>query len=559
MKLSQISFLLCGSLALGLFAACSSGGGGGGAAAAAIEESEPNNTFGTATALVVGEAGHGAVADNTDTDFWELTLANNEIVSIEVFANRLDQAAWEAGTNAAQVSILDTDGTTVLLEQSAIALDWNTNQDTDVLAFRAPAAGVYFLQVDVDDTLNAGGDYLLSVQTNDLPTPLQFEAELEGAIGGNDTDATAESITAGTLAGFHVDDEVDWYTFDITVPTLVTFTMNTHRNGIWKGDDEIFDPELTLLDGTLASLRNNDDTFYLDSSIEYALTTAGTYYVKVEECCGLGDSGYLLEFQTATLASLGEVAEVEPNDASGTAQAVLFGDYIEGDITAVDDDFYSVSCNAGDRILVQVFDLNHNQAAAGSVSVVIEDSLAATLPDDNSSGLNIHRTLLTATGTFFVHVTSSGTTDYALQITQATDGFESEPNDLVVDAGTFDANGHAAGLMDAAADGDLFVFTATAGVPVVFSCLADASNSPDGYDQLNGFGSDLDPILSVENALGTVLASGSCINANALAMLDGVATMSLVFLPPTTGTFYVRVGDYNDAFGAAFTYALHKR
>jgi len=561
MKLSKSPFLLFGSLALGLLAACSGGGGGGGGASAvAIDESEPNDTFGNATALVVGETGHGTVADNTDSDFWQVTLGANEIVSIEVFGNRFDQTAWEAGSNATKVQILDTDGATLLLEQGAIDFDWNSDQDTDVVAFRAPAAGTYFLQVDVDDTLGTGGEYLLSVQANDLPTPLQFEQELEGATGDNDSDATAEALVPGTLAGFHVDDESDWYTFDITVPTLVTFTMHGHRDGIWKGDDGLYDPEINLIDTDgLTNLRNNDDTFYLDSSIQYVLNTAGTYFLEVTECCGSGDSGYLLEFQAQTLASLGEVAEVEPNDASGTAQAVQFGDYVEGSITAVDGDFYSVSCNAGDRVLVQVFDLSHNDAAVGSVTVVIEDSLAATLPVDFDSGLHLARTILSATGTFFVHVTAAGTTDYALHITQAADGFESEPNDLAANAGAFDANGRAAGVMDAAADADLFAFQATAGVPVVFSCLADESNSPDGYFEVNGFGSDLDPALSVQDALGTVLTGGSCFNGNALAMLDGEATMSLVFLPPATGTYYLSVEDYNDAFGATFFYALQKR
>ena len=65
------------------------------------------------------------------------------------------------------------------------------------------------------------------------------------------------------------------------------------------------------------------------------LTTAGTHSLEVMEGCGTGDSGYLLEFQAQTLASLGEVTEVEPNDFSGAAQAVQFGDYVEGSISAI--------------------------------------------------------------------------------------------------------------------------------------------------------------------------------------------------------------------------------
>jgi hypothetical protein len=40
---------------------------------------------------------------------------------------------------------------------------------------------------------------------------------------------------------------------------------------------------------------------------------------------------------------------------------------------------------------------------------------------------------------------------------------------------------------------------------------------------------------------------------------DGDATTSIVFLPPSTGTFFVKVEDAFGASGQDFTYVLRKR
>jgi len=545
-------------LALGVFASCNNSSSGGGASALAIVEAEPNNDATTANGLVVGETASGAVADSTDSDFWSVDLAAGELISIEAFASRLDQATWTTAGNSTKITIYDTDGTTVLLEQSDEIFDWNSDQDTDVDLFRAPAAGTYYVAIDVGDGLVTGGDYLVTIENVTVPTPVQFETEAEAVDGDNNTDATAEAIVPGTVFGFHVDDGSDFYSFEVTEPSLLVFEIRGHRNGAWKADT-YFDPEINLYDPAVNQLQNNDDTYYLDSSIEYIATTAGTYFLEVTECCAAGDSGYALSFEMTPLADMTLVTEVEPNDTTGTAQTIQFGDLVEGNASGADDDFYSVACSAGDRLQVKVFDDSNSEGPVDTVVVDVLDSGATQISLANGGDLRVTRSILDATDTYFIQVNNvTNPTDYRFVVTQVGSTFETEPNDLVADAGTFDADGHAAGVTDPAGESDLFAFTGTAGVPVVFSCFASDSSSPNGFFDLDDFGSSLVPLLEVQDASATVLATSDANEGTAVGVKRGLASTTLVFVPATTGTYYLSVTDSSASGGSTHLYTLTK-
>jgi len=543
--------------ALAAFASCSdSSSGGGGASTLAITEVEPNNDAPTANGLVVGETASGAVADDTDSDFWSIDLAAGELISIEAFASRNDQDAWTTAANSTLITIYDTDGTTVLLEQSDEILDWNSDQDADVGLFRAPAAGTYYIAIDVADSLATGGDYLVTVENVSMPTPVQLETEAEGIDGDNNTDATAEAIVPGTVFGFHVDDGSDFYSFEVTEPSLLVFEMHGHRNGAWKADT-YFDPEIVLYDPSVSQLQSDDDTYYLDSSIEHIATTAGTYFIEVTECCADGDSGYFMSFEMTPLTDLDLVTEVEPNDTTGAAQAIQFGDMVEGNASGADDDFYSIACNAGDRIQVQVFDSSNSEDAVDSITLDVLDVGSNSISLADGGDLQVTRSILAATDTFFIKVNASaGATDYRFVATQIASGFESEPNDLVADAGTFDADGRAAGVSDPAGESDLFMFTGTAGVPVVFSCFASSNSTPSGFFDLNDFGSALTPVLDVLDDTSTIVATSDASVGTAVGTVRGLASTTLVFVPPTTGTYYLSVTDASATGGSSHLYTL---
>jgi hypothetical protein len=553
------SFSLLATLALPLLGACSSGGGGGGGVPVTVlAETEPNDSTAEADTLAVGRTGQGAVLDSTDADFWSVALTAGQFVTIEVFGNRFDFDGWTTGGTAPRVRVFDTDETTLLLEQSEELLAWSDDQDTDILSFRAPANGTYFVAVDVADAAASGGDYLVSVKPTSVAAPLQFEIEPAGATGANDVSTTAEAIVPGTIHGFHVDDESDFFSFNVTAPSLVTFTMHTHRNGAWLGDVDYFDSVLQLWSPTLAVLDSNDDTYYLDSALHYLIATPGTYFLEVLECCGTGNAGYFVEFTLDEVSDLAPLADVEPNDDVLTAQTAQFGQLIQGTVDSANDDLYAFACNAGDRIQMQIFDLGNSEGATAGISCTIEDSAANAASAAFGSNLRTYRTILTDSGTFYVRVTTASATSYGLRVTQTPATFEVEPNDDMVTAGTFDASGSAAGSISVLDDPDTFSFSATAGVPVHFQCLADASG-PNGFFELDDFGSVMSPALTVFDSTVTTLTSAFTSPATSVGIVDGLATLSLTFVPPATGTYYVQVTDENSGFGTDSYYVLLKR
>jgi hypothetical protein len=237
---------------------------------------------------------------------------------------------------------------------------------------------------------------------------------------------------------------------------------------------------------------------------------------------------------------------------------VFFTELVMGDVSAADDDYFAFACDAGDRIQVEVFDAGNHQGALADVAVSIEDGTGALLPSDAGGQLSIRRTILTSPGTYFVHVTATAATAYALRVTQTPAAFESEPNDVPASAGAFDAAGRAAGVIATPGDRDLFAFQATLGLPVVLSCLAD-DVGPGGFPSLDGFGSALDPILAVKDAGGTLLARSDATLATAVGVVDGLATVTLAFLPPASGTYFAELVDQGGNAGADFHYVLEMR
>lgn len=546
-------------LALLFVTGCGGGGGGGGAAAdAALAEREPNGSAATAKALAIGKIGSGHVTNPADVDFWALELVQDEVITIEVFGTRLDQASWSLGPTAPRLTLFDVDGVTELRAQGADSFDWGTDQDTDLLFFRVPADGTYFARIAVDNPIASGGEYLLAVRDTSLAAPLQLELEPAGFSGSNDDELTAEPIAPGTVLGQYVDDEEDWYAFAIAEPSLVRLTLSAHRNGICAGDDDVFDPTLTLFDAALAQLDANDDAFYLDSALRYLVVIPGTYFVQVAECCGTGDAEYALEFELEPLSGLPQVNEVEPNDALGTGQTLAFDELVVGTIDAGNPDHYVVPCNAGDRLWIEIYDLDTHQGASAVLDVLVRDALGTVLPSDTGAELRTLRTILPTSGDFSVRVASNVASDYALRIRQLAAENELEPNDVVAQAQAFDLAGRRAGAIETPGDVDLFAFQATRRVPVVFVCFAD-DVLPDGFFELNGFGSALDPVLRVRDAAGNVLASVLSSLGTALGTNDGLPSLGLAFLPPATGTYYLEVADELGNSGADFRYVIEQR
>ncbi len=520
-------------------AAC--GGGGGGGPPAAIAESELNDSTATADALPVGTPVQGSVATAGDVDFFKVTLPQGSIVKIELFAARADQAGWDAAGNVPRLSVWDTDanGNAKLLEHD---FGGNTSDgwsfgahDLDIPMFEVPATGTYFVSVTQDDTSLAGGAYTLRV-LYPVVTGKQEEIEPTGSDGGNDTTATAQLITPGTVHGFHVAGGVDDYQFTISVPTSVRFEMTAYRNGVNRGDPNYYHPKLRLIDTDGATeLASDDGSFFFDPAIQHRLTVAGTYFVEVSEF-SVANSEYFLGFQAASSAT---TAETEPNDDAASADAMVYGGRVSGDIDVGEVDFFKFTGTKGDMVRLQRFDLANLQGAADAVTATMLATDGATaLATGGGGSFQVETTILQETGTFYVKVEPGAVaTTYALELTRfQSSSFESEPNDTIAAANLFTTR--IAGAIDPVADTDVFRCTLSAKRLVRFACYAaSAPTGSDGDSEYSGHGSSCAPLLEVLDGTGLVLATSTSapVSVYTESVTDPLPTAAVSYVPATAG------------------------
>jgi len=548
-----------------LAAACSSGGGGGSAAVIDEDETPANDTPATANAIPLGTPVHGDVTTIGDVDYFQFTFAQGQIIQIELLAAREDQDTWDTEDNVARTTLFDTDGTSMLLDHvlnDPNGWSWGKH-DLDMPCFYVPATGTYYVAVAQDDPAVAGGDYTLHVHTTSLAN-LQQETEASGATGANDTDGTAEPITPGTVHGFHVDDELDYYSFTVSAPSIVRFEMTAYRNGMCQGDTEYYDPLLALydVDGT-TELWSDDDTFFYDSAIQYHIDTPGTYFVAVDEySLNGGDGEYFLSF---TRSAANAVAEGASNDTFGTADAASYGARYSGTIDAGDFDFFAFSGTAGDMVRLQIFDVDNSETGVDDVIGAFFDTDGTTQLQNGGDGdLQTLTTILTTTGTFFVRIEpGSGLTPYMFELTRFRNStFETEANDTIATADIL--TNRVAGVIDAAAAVDVFRFSGAPGQLVRIDCFASndttESLSSDGYSEYSGHGSDLEPVLEILDSLGNVIATATSTPTNVFTedVVDALPTVQIGGVIDTAGIYYVRVSDANGNGGSTFSYVLEK-
>ncbi len=548
------------------FAACSNNDPVPYSAPATVQnEVEPNGDTLTSAAMTLGRPVAGDVTTIGDADFWSIALAMNETLQVEVFGTRFDHATWDANANTPKVTILGTDGTTAWLVQDTInspGLGWG-EIDADIPRFVAPADGTYYVVVERSDTTVDGGAYALVASLVTLPGTLQFEVEATAVSGVNDSAATAETVTPGTIAGFHVDGEEDWYKFTVTAPSEVSYVMWGHRNGVWSSDDDSYDPEVEIVDadGTTV-LSNIDDYYFYDSSFKYVITTPGDYYINVFECCGSGDAAYQLDLMVTPWTTR---AEVEPNDDTATGDPLVFDECVAAQVDNSAADVYTFSGTAGDTVRLKYFDSDSLEGSTSTVSIDMRDATDATIGYAFSSDATTLQAILPATGTFNFIVTTGSVTpvDYALclnRVRQAT--WEVEPNDDIVTAIALDANGRGAGLMDTGTDVDAFSFTAQMDHLVTISCYASASAmNAGGFYNETGNGSSVTPLLEIKDGTDTVIASSTAAWANCSAegIVDGKVTMAVSFVAPADGTYYVEISDTLGLFDPTSYYVIERR
>ncbi len=565
MKVGQRTSFLGSASVLGFAAFAGGCGGGGGGSAAVVLETGGNDNAAGASPVSVGRPASGSLDSTGDVDFWSVSLSAGQAYELELLATRLDQVRWDTVVNAPRLTLFDMDGTSKLLEHdlggfTSHGWGWGRH-DLDFPLFRVPASGTYFVSVRQDDGSKQGGDYVFTLRTRS-PGVSQNELEPATTAGANDSTATAETLVPGLLRGFHVDGETDVFAFTLTAPSVVRFELTAYRNGVWHGDDAYFDAQLRVLDTDgLTQLASEDEAFFSDPALHLRLETAGTYYLALEEAGGTGDGEYFLSYARESLA--GMLSESEDNDTTGTAETLAYGQRIEGAVDVADPDVFVFQGTAGDLVRVQTFDAANWPGAADTVdlTVLAPDGVTNVAAEPNRA-LRVHSFVLTQTGAYFLVVdANAAATSYALALERfLPSAFESENNDSIANANALDANGRASGVILVNNDDDFFSFAASAGVPVTIRVYAKAAVHSDGFRELSGHGSELQPFVRIRNAAGGAVSTahyGRFIGTE--GVLDGLPTCSASFVPSASGTYYVQVESIVNVGSARSYYLVEKR
>lgn len=193
----------------------------------------------------------------------------------------------------------------------------------------------------------------------------------------------------------------------------------------------VVDPEFGGGTDTEMSVFSNDGTTLLEfdddsgdglaSAVVTTVTTAGSAYAEINE---FGDNGVINPYElfSFTAAPGTAVAEVEPNDAFGTATSITNG-LMSGDL-AGSDDFFSFGATAGDRIVVIGDNDPNGNANNADIEIAILDTDGTTVLGSEApftvTSQNAALATATNTGTHFVSITDGGSgdgdTDYRFAI-----------------------------------------------------------------------------------------------------------------------------------------------
>jgi hypothetical protein len=262
--------------------------------------------------------------------------------------------------------------------------------------------------------------------------------------------------------------------------------------------------------------------------------------------------------------------EIEPNNTPAGADPISYGVPVSGSIAPGAEDWFQFQGQAGDMVRLQVFDKNISKAASEALLVTLVASDGTTpLSTHEGPAFQVLTTILQHSGTFYVRTRTApaavASTTYRLELQRFhTATYEVEPNDTIAQAGVLPPGGYVAGVIATAGDRDLYRFTTSTGQFVVFDVFADATaTGSDGFSEYSGHGSDLDPLLTIRDSTGAIVAQSTSEPVSGTfteGVVEGLPTASVAYIgPPTSHVFYLEVAAADGSGGVNHYYTVRRR
>lgn len=238
-----------------------------------VEETEPNDTLATATELVTGNFGHGAIAPAGDVDFW---------YTPDVDAGGLLFAFVDANESEASgdtlLRVIANDESTIIAENDDDGPPAGENSSSAVAGAIVEQGGTVFYRV----TESGGNDTITSYFLHQaIVDPDHTVDETEP----NDDAQRADTITSPLVTGSVGPGDVDYFRFRATEDVRVAVIVDDDPDG----DGQPTDTHIAILDtdgSTVLAEGDNDDAAVANAAGTVKTDREATYFVRVKRDAG---------------------------------------------------------------------------------------------------------------------------------------------------------------------------------------------------------------------------------------------------------------------------------
>jgi Ca2+-binding RTX toxin-like protein len=314
------------------------------------------------------------LSTSKDEDFYKITVAAAGTFSL----------IFDVPTNSSsayfRLGLYDFDGNLLSL--------FSTGVDKSYTA-AAPAAGTYYLAVDVPSYYFSGGAYNLTANLTPGGNNLEQEPN----------DDLANALFAGKQIRGQLSSsaDTDWFCLSVTQPGDLQIAFDTPTNS----SSEYFKVWVMDSQGNVLAGRSTG----VDVSFSAGAPVAGNYFVAITTSSGYNYTGDQYGL-TVTPISSNINRESEVNDSTTTADQLLLGTVIVGQLSNTSDiDTYAVTISSAGTLTVN-FDGPTSSTWSNYFQISVLGPTGTLISTRNTGVDSAFDVKVTAAGTYFVRLST---------------------------------------------------------------------------------------------------------------------------------------------------------
>lgn len=439
----------------------------------------PGNTSTTAT-IATGQVRKDALTTAGDSDWYRATFSAGLSYGFRLSGDGSGNSLPDP-----DLFLYDANGT-------KIAGTTNYSYSSTSLSYHASTGGTFY--VGVTDTMDLG-NYILTWIGNDTIR--------------RDIATTATLSQGGSVnSAIDVSGDSDW--FKVTMKAGLDYGFLVSGDGTTAS---LPDPDIHLRDANGNKIVSNTNYSYSSTSISYAASQAGTYFVEITDTSESGN------YKLSWLGSDTIVRNTATTAVLEQGKTIASSIDVRGDA-----DWFKVTLKAGISYAFKVAGTGASKLPDGDIHLRDANGNVIAGETNYSSPIGLVTFTAKTSGTYFVSVTdSSDTGDYVV----SNNGFDTVVNNSGTDR-SLPVGTSLTGQIDVERDSDWYAFSVKAGVTYQFSAGGTGSAGVDGI------------LLSLRDANGNRLAYA----ADSKAVIEFKASSSGKVFLDVAGQYSTTTGKF---------------